>query len=368
MNDKATNKSESDKWRRFEPDEYRAGIASLVHFSFKTVNSNAPGGGVRLAQSDALKLPYVAARCLMAASDPIALDYIANAGATATVVKQTNAIAEDRAAQAGDDEIAAVEQALGEARASRFETGTEAVSIRLRQLLIPRDDGYVALTPLAAGGVCKTLRQRLRDHDEARRDAPKDEKPRRMHVPTAVFGIGGANPQNVGALVRDMQRPMVFFPPRESRSIKRALALHYNGMALQLPEDAVTEYRQWREGVMAGNGGRIPTDMHTRDEEIAMIVDIVRRVLAQARTARRDLEEHAAILPGGGDPLVAPDADPLSRGLLVPELRDRDWPYAFARVFARKLADYPFRDGRPGLNLDQGAVDQLGRWIEETLR
>ena len=53
-------------WKAYPPETYRNTIAELVHFSSKTVNSNAALAGVRLASDDALDAPYVSARTLMA--------------------------------------------------------------------------------------------------------------------------------------------------------------------------------------------------------------------------------------------------------------------------------------------------------------
>ena len=41
-------------WKAYPPETYRNTIAELVHFSSKTVNSNAALAGVRLASDDAL--------------------------------------------------------------------------------------------------------------------------------------------------------------------------------------------------------------------------------------------------------------------------------------------------------------------------
>lgn len=57
-------------WKAYPPETYRNTIAELVHFSSKTVNSNAALAGVRLASDDALDAPYVSARTLMAGGCP----------------------------------------------------------------------------------------------------------------------------------------------------------------------------------------------------------------------------------------------------------------------------------------------------------
>ncbi len=53
-------------------------------------------------------------------------------------------------------------------------------------------------------------------------------------IQTAVFGIGGANPQNVGSLVRSMQRPITVDAPQASEKVRQALAIFYNGFTIRL--------------------------------------------------------------------------------------------------------------------------------------
>ena len=62
-------------WKAYPPETYRHAIAELVHFSSKTVNSNAALVGVRLSPDDALDAPYVSARTLMARGVSLSLDY-----------------------------------------------------------------------------------------------------------------------------------------------------------------------------------------------------------------------------------------------------------------------------------------------------
>ena len=62
-------------WKAYPPEIYRRTVAELVHFSSKTVNSNAALVGVRLSPDDALDAPYVSARTLMARGVSLSLDY-----------------------------------------------------------------------------------------------------------------------------------------------------------------------------------------------------------------------------------------------------------------------------------------------------
>lgn len=79
-------------WKAYPPETYRNTIAELVHFSSKTVNSNAALAGVRLASDDALDAPYVSARTLMARGVSLSLDYGKGGAAVAGICKQVNAM------------------------------------------------------------------------------------------------------------------------------------------------------------------------------------------------------------------------------------------------------------------------------------
>lgn len=48
----------------------------------------------------------------------------------------------------------------------------------------------------------------------------------------AQFGIGGSNPQNVGGLVRVMQRPLFVDAPRSADDLRTAFSLYYKGISL----------------------------------------------------------------------------------------------------------------------------------------
>lgn len=354
---------EPPAWVELPHALYAKTSAQLVTFSHKTANSNIPAGGVRLSPAQALRLPYVSARTLLGAGESPALDYIANAGKTATVVKQLNQLREGTAS-AEPDEARRLLDMLAQANANGCEIGTDRVSLRARQLLLPRPDGnYVAVTPLSAGGVSRWIRAAVHTHNQRQREYSLLRR-----IPVAVFGLGGANPQNVGSLVRAMQRPLVFFAPIERRQIKAALALHFQGTAITLPRGLLLAFRTWRSASRARNGGRIPTDMRSRDEEIEHIREITRAVLLQGEKARQRLLAHRDILPTNGVPLVAAEADPIARGLVDPDLRDREWPRAFATRLACLIADYRFGDGQDAFHFDQADIHALQGMIEEVVR
>lgn len=356
--------AEPPVWVALPHELYAATCAELVTFSHKTVNSNSPAGGIRLAPKQGLRLPYVSARTLLGAGETPTLDYIANAGKTATAVKQLSQLREG-ATTAPPDEAERILATLVEATAQGAQIGTDRVSLRARQLLLPRQGGYVAVTPLTSGGVSRKLRAKARQHNDRLKEAP-DEELRR--IPAAVFGLGGSNPQNVGSLVRDMQRPLVFFAPTENRQLKAILALYFHGGRIQLPRALLRGFRDWCSNCRRRNGGQIPTNMDTRDEEIAHIRQIAQAILAQGEPARQRLLAHRDVLPAGGTPLISAAADPVGRGLVDPDLRDKDWPRAFAQRLARLIADHRFDDGKEEFQFEQRDIFELQAMIEEVAR
>ncbi|MDR8284807.1 hypothetical protein FPK77_24440, partial [Acinetobacter baumannii] len=80
---------------------------------------------------------------------------------------------------------------------------------------------YVSVSPLTAAGVNYLVNQEVDAVNELRKE--KDSEFNRIQ--TAVFGIGGANPQNVGSLVRSMQRPITVDAPQASEKVRQALAI-----------------------------------------------------------------------------------------------------------------------------------------------
>ncbi len=361
-----TTPTEAPKWIALPRDLYSKTCAELVTFSHKTVNSNAPPGGIRLSSHHGLKLPYVSARTLLGAGKTLALDYIANRGKTATAVKQLSQLQEG-IASAPPDEAHSILSMLAEKTAEGAQFGTDRVSMRARQLLLPRRGAYVAVTPLSAGGVSRQIRAAVREHNDRLKEAEASD-PTRRRIPLAVFGLGGSNPQNVGSLVRDMQRPLVFFAPTENRQLKAVLALHFQGARIRLPRDLMNDFRDWYTACRSRNNGRIPTNMATRDEEIRHVRAITLAVLAQGKAARQRLLMHRDLLPAGGKPLVSANVEPVIRGLVDPELRERNWPRAFAERLANLIADYRFGQDEEGFLFEQADINLLQAMIEEVAR
>lgn len=375
-------------WKSYPPEQYAQTISELVHFSSKTVNSNAALVGVRLAETDALDAPYVSARSLMARNVSLSLDYGKGGAALAGICKQINAVLRDTpfSRQASPEEREAIGTAMAQARASAFSTGTDYVDHRLRQLLIPRegqDDGYVAMTPITAGGVCELLFDRENGlvslHnaavEEARKASEKAETPKASQasgengpaekeagkgnassqsgqakkkaapirkIRQAQFGIGGSNPQNVGGLVRVMQRPLFVDAPRGGHSLRAAFSCFHNGIKLDFASfyplrETLSDYMRFRKrhGLTGDEVSQTvkATNLEARLEEEALLKNIADAVLEIAQDTRNMLEEYAPHMPQEQHPgtgLVVRVSSRVSsraiRGLLEPAWREAGWP------------------------------------------
>src|SRR5690606_35799882 len=89
---KTPRKQKTEKWEKFSLENYQREIENTVHFSFKTVNSNASPGGIRLSNKQGKALPYVAASSLIHSGINIQTDYVSNSGKVATIIKQSRSI------------------------------------------------------------------------------------------------------------------------------------------------------------------------------------------------------------------------------------------------------------------------------------
>ncbi len=351
----ATGKTK--EWSDFPLDHYQQEASRLVHFSGKTVNSNAPACGVRVGRDGGLDLPLVGVRTLLADGVFVPLDYSRNAGKTATLVKQMRLADGGEAPETAPAED--IRRVVAEATVSAYEEGTERVSPRLRQLLLPKGEGqYVAVTPLGCGGLSALLNQKLAAMPE-----------RRRKFRHALLGIGGSNPQNVGALVREMRNPLLFSAPREDPLARRVLSVHHKGIALGLPRKAFDAYRLWRERQLRDHDGAMPSTMAIRQREAELIGDIARAVQRRGQRARELLDSNRRLLgvAPDADSLLSPELeDALVRGLIEPDSRDAAWADRLGRQLARAI-ETELRT-RCDMPLAGSAVEQIARWIEEAIR
>lgn len=351
-------KPKIDKWVNKTSEQYQKGISELVHFSSKTVNSNALGCGIRLGPKQFTDLPYAAVSTMQPGT--IQCDYYTGAnGAGAGVIKQlvgclaNEPLAEKYANPPKEEELHVIREAICKLD-EPYVGGIGQVAIRLRQIIVQDAEGNdIALTPLQSSGFCHELENRLKAESEA---MPKEQYFSRRR---AYLGIGGANSQNVGRYVRDMQRPLWFSPPREDPEVRHAYAIHYKGVKLTPPVGPLQAYRDWRTKLMNRHEGKMVTDAELRQRETEMIREMVAAILKRAASAHELLMNNREYLPG--ESLTAEGMDRVMRGLLDPELRYRDWKHDLAEQIRREIVDY--RDDREKISLGVGDEESLG-WID----
>jgi hypothetical protein len=376
------------EWKQFPLPEYCRFAKKMVHFSFKTVNSNCAGGGVRLGPDDGLNLPYVAARVLLARGVPLEVDYIDNGNKppldrkllpektiyTAKISNQIRTALYDEGPEDATD-AKRVAEACRPIVATHHEENCQKISPRLRQLLLPKGDSYVAVTPLGAGSLNATFNAMVTAHNKSHSDAVKSAKTqterdqiRTRYLRQAQFGIGGSKPQNVGSLARAMQTPLYFEAPPESLRVRSALFVHHNGIRLAISRNLAERYRDWLREIRKDHEGVMPASMKIRQKHQQFIQQIIDEALGRGRWAKALLLENQDHLPNDGDPLVSEEVDPVIRGLIDPVLRLSDWEYRFAWLLANRLAVYEFRDQygdvEGTLELDNDAVAQIAQIIK----
>lgn len=400
---------------------YRQALAESVHVSTKTINSNIDKGGIRLARAQALDLPYISARTLLADGMTIPTDYQANTGKTATLFKTLKAAmladsvqddAQNRDATDAQTQqiIAALQPDIAALFSQPYQAGLQHVNIRMRQLLLPKADGYVSVSPMTAAGVNHWFNLAV----DAIKDAYKTDDD--LHnLTTAVFGIGGANPQNVGSLVRAMQRPLYLTAPSSDASIRHAFSLYYKGLDYYIPNQPSIDSKYqpallaWaamlNQGLMAtradANGqdwaGKqieaASSDLASREAEVKFLGDIVRGVLAQGERARQVLVQAQDRLPNisayqpntidndtgetvskpvvARTPLLHPRVRLAVQGLIDPNLRDDGWLLVFADDLAAHIVRQKYRMAGQlapvTLVLDDSTVPFLARRIRGLL-
>ncbi len=359
-----------ETWKVFPLSAYLGLIKDMAHFSVKSVNSNAEAGGIRLTSAAGLQRPYLSVRTLIGAGQTVSLDYLKNAGTTATLTKQLRAA---MVGKAPPEEGPALCNAYRQALDKPMQTGLDQVSPRLRQILLPRPDapnGYLAVTPLSAAGTASLTSRWVRDHNAARKAGTKDKATHRR-IRTATLGFGGSNPQNVGSLIRDLQTLIVAEGPTESPYLRAALALHYKGPELRMPPQAVAAYTVWRAEVMAAHQGQMPTDLPHREAERKTIQAVAQAVMASVEKQCSVLIRHEDRLPWCEQPdgersLFARDVPAWRKGLLEPGWRHSDWARETGRHLAAAVLHHRNAQGE-SLGLGDDAREVLGRMIEEVL-
>lgn len=381
-----------------EENPYQQALAESVHYSLKTVNSNIEKGGIRLAQSHALNLPYISARTLLADDFLVPTDYQANAGKTATLFKVVKAAQLDEELSEADEEfkqnVALLKPHLNKIFEQPFTAGLDIIDIRMRQLLIPKNNEYLSISPLSAAGLNLLINTEVDALKEQRKAEGKNTKLK--NIKTAVFGIGGSNPQNVGSLVRSMQRPLVLDSPTQDPETRLAFQYFYKGFDYQISNayinrtmyQELTEYaksliEQQKLSLKVGfheHGIHAPfSNMQTRAAELTTIQKVVDDVLQQGQDILQILKSVANDLPSlkvleRKSRWSHPRVSLIAQGLINPELQQfEDWQQFFADDLARRITKHSYwkKEIKNTVDISLSEADAksfLSRRIQELLK
>lgn len=395
-----------------EPEDieiYEQALTESVHFSLKTINSNIPKGGIRLSHSQAIDLPYISARTLLNDGITIPTDYQANAGKTATIFKIIKAAMLDEDTSDTDEQtqitINALKPKIHQTFDTPYQSGLEHIDVRMRQLLLPKEDGYIAISPMTAAGVNYYLNEAVDDIKEMRKD-DEQYSSELNNIRTAVFGIGGANPQNVGSLVRSMQRPIYLEAPKLDEDIRIGFSIFYKGIDYYIPNKVHLDKKlkpallEWSELLVEGlikteqnnyqgwyDDGIQATknDIYIRQTETVFLNKIIRSVLAQGRDAYQKLlavedklpkfesahdpqnTENGIEITHHFSPLFHPNSSVtfVIQGLIDPTIRNDLWLREFSKDLAKKIVGSKING--VAFQLDNDAITYLQRRIQDLL-
>lgn len=369
-------------------ETYRQALDESVHFSFKTINSNIEKGGLRLSDRQVLDLPYVSARTLLADGIYLPTDYQANTGKTASLFKVVKAAALDETPENAEPQTLAdmqfVKTLLPALKAESLVAGAQHIDVRMRQLLIPdENNGYISLSPLTAAGLCHVVNEQV-DIIKNEVDAlGKDSTIKK--IKTAVFGIGGANPQNVGSLVRAMQRPVVVDAPYATKSLQHALSIFHKGFKYQLNSSYLSlklyHYLlsiQIQATEQAVELGKFPQEikspknnLKTRNKEEIYLQTFINDVLQQGVEKFELLKLHQHRLPSIEN-LPRPTfwshstVHPVVKGLIDRDLQSMDdWKLAFATDLSQQLIRYKHwaNDDKTQEKAKMLSLDDNAKWF-----
>lgn len=378
-----------EAWSHLAPEQWQNKIEKFVQFNAKTVNSNAALVGIRLDESAALDAPYVSLRTLLDSGKLFRLDYAEGGAPMSGILKQINEVQADTkvAQDAFPEERQAIHDGMAKAQTTPYSVGTDYVDHRLRQILVPKEDapgGYVALSPITATSLSVMFFEKetglVPQHNAA---ADQDKNGPLRKLKQAQFGIGGANPQNVGGLVKScMQRPLFVGAPRGGGSAKEAFAVYHKGIALDVHKsgplrDAVLAYVHFRDAALREDTS---ITLREREQEETLVARIAATVLDLGAEALNLLQEHADRLPqeqqvveGTSErwALVSPGCrSAVLRGLIDPALRSLvdNWPRAMADHVVKRMLRPRKEDGPSLLALDSFGRASLQRLLEECFR
>ncbi|AZM95354.1 MAG: hypothetical protein GYB28_18625 [Gammaproteobacteria bacterium] len=374
--------SKAPEWKPFAEEQYREAIFRLVHFSTKTINSNAKAVGIRLSNTNARSQPYLCASSALASGHSLPLDYLTNSGPAATIAKQVEQILTGELPEDIDpNEVKCVKQLHREASQVAFETGMEKVSPRVRQLFLPCDGGdYVAITPITSSGLTAIVHEQTRANLERWRESrdkqePNPSQPGIRRLRTAYLGFGGDNAQNIGRLPNRgfVQYPLFFSAPRSAKSVREQYLAAHCGVRPLLNPAIMREMRDTLMPIKLREGGELPSNLKTRELIDKFAERLTNSLLQRAEQTQRDaleiLSQQADSETDQPSSIRWTHLPETQQGLLSPDLRDRHWRQELANQLTQTIDDYTYPEEmkRGRLSFNATWLDRIRKHIEEQL-
>ncbi len=223
-------------------------LAFGAHFSGKLVNSNAQHASL-LAPARVSTQPHVSSRSLRAAGIALPLDQskLDNRGLYQRVVKVLAGDPVMQGAAIPAEHLEAIRQGAAEAIEEAGSKSASRVDHRLRQVLLPTDGRYIAVSPLPAAGLAALWHEHAAAYEQPPSSKPLPasaagklaEPPRGRKPQKVLMPVGGAIVRNTTLLPEaTIQTQRVFHVPQRRESVRVAWRF---------------VYRRWKPRVSAAN-------------------------------------------------------------------------------------------------------------------
>jgi len=291
--------------------DYKSKIEGfLAHLSLKLVNSNSIPGGVRL--SSKLNIHYVCVSSI--GPNNIGIDYM-KMDTTDKTIRQIHAVMSGRPEEyysnIPPEETTQIKNLIRGIEKRDFTENLE-VDYHLKQIIMPDKNGKdFAITPLHSAGLMELLNRK--EKELLQND--KIEKLKRIRIP-----VGGANPQNIGALARNLGRPLFYKPPTENFEIKETFRYYFNGIRPLLFKKQIDSFLKILDGLRGDT-----YSLKDREYIRLSLTEIVNNLFTRCDRAisllinnRSELSETDLIDSNLFNNLV-------QRGLLLKDHRDKTW-------------------------------------------
>ncbi len=209
-----------------------------AHFSGKLINSNAQHAAL-LASARPSTQPHVTSRALERAGIRVPLDQsrLDNSGTYQRIAVILEGDSEIADSALPTEHIEAIRQGAAQAfEQAATAGGADAVDHRLRQILLPSNGQYIAVSPLPSAGLAALWNAR----GTAAPSPTPEATPAQRRLETVELPIGGAIVRNTTRLPASAIQTQLFFPvPQTHENIQALFRFVYRGWTPQMQSSDV---------------------------------------------------------------------------------------------------------------------------------